>query len=214
MHTSRIALCTAISIGILAGPAFAQDAGDWTLGFGLSYSMPKYDNGDFSNDKLDGDYSTRNLTITASDSLRPSFSAEYFFRDNIGAEVWVGIPFAHTLEIQDFGSDNEISVLPATLSLTYHLQLNSPVSYVFGLGLNYTWATGGEGSGELDGVEFENSWGIAALLGVDYQVNDRNSIRADLRWIDMDNEATLDGETVGEVMIDPAVLSISFIRKF
>ena len=214
MFTSRIAICTAISIAAFAGAASAQSAGDWTLGFGLGYSMPKYDNGDISSEKLDGDYSARNLTITASDSLRPTFSAEYFFMENVGAELSIAVPYAHTLDIQDFGKDNEITLLPATLSVLYHWQLDSPVSYIFGLGVNYTWAQDGEGSGELDGIEFENSWGIAALLGVDYKLNDRNSIRGDLRWIDMDSEATLDGNKVGEVMVDPAILGISFIRKF
>ena len=45
-------------------------------------------------------------------------------------------------------------------------------------------------------------------------LNDRNAIRADVRWMDIDSDAKLNGASIGTAEIDPVVVGVSYIWKF
>lgn len=47
-----------------------------------------------------------------------------------------------------------------------------------------------------------DSWSLALHAGVDYRLSDRGALRVNLRWIDIDSEARLDGNRIGTVNID------------
>ncbi len=55
---------------------------------------------------------------------------------------------------------------------------------------------------------------MAAQLGADWVLNDRWLLNFDLRWINIETDAKLAGETIGTVEIDPWVYSINVGYRF
>ncbi len=59
-----------------------------------------------------------------------------------------------------------------------------------------------------------DSWSLALHAGVDYRLSDRGALRVNLRWIDIDSEARLDGNRIGTVNIDPRVCGVAYVHRF
>ena len=78
MNTLRIAL--AATLALAATPALAQSAGSWTFGVGAHNVAPKSDNGTLTATPLG------NLKMDVGSNVRPTITAEYFVRDNLGVE--------------------------------------------------------------------------------------------------------------------------------
>lgn len=193
-----IAACLATSA--LAAPAFAQSAGDMTLGFGIGYVQPKDDNGTVAGGQTEID-----------GNARPIVTFEYFVKDNIGVEILGALPFKHDINIggSKIGTTKH---LPPTLSLNYHFATGSAFTPFVGVGLNYT--TFFEDRSPLGDLQIEDSWGLAATLGVDYAISEKGAVRFDLRYIDIDSDVKLDGVKIGKVEVDPVVASVSYVMKF
>lgn len=197
MKTLALAL---ISAAALATPARAQEAGDMTLGLGIGYVQPKDNNGIVAG----------GTTEIGSDA-RPTITFEYFLRDNIGLEVLAALPFEHDIKIggAKIGSTKH---LPPTISLNYHFPTGGAVKPFVGLGVNYT--TFFEDRSPLGELEIDDSWGLAAHLGVDYAISEKGALRMDLRYIDIDSDVKLDGVKVGRVEVDPLVAGVAYVMKF
>ncbi len=197
MKTLALAL---ISATVLATPTLAQEAGDMTLGLGIGYVQPKDNNGIVAG----------GTTEIGSDA-RPTITFEYFLRDNIGLEVLAALPFEHDIKIggAKIGSTKH---LPPTISLNYHFPTGGAVKPFVGLGVNYT--TFFEDRSPLGELEIDDSWGLAAHLGVDYAISEKGALRMDLRYIDIDSDVKLDGVKVGRVEVDPLVAGVAYVMKF
>jgi outer membrane protein len=106
--------------------------------------------------------------------------------------------------------------LPPTLMAQYYFPIAGTgfTPYV-GLGVNYTiffdenasrnWENGAVDKSKLD---FENSWGLAAQMGVDYNINEKWLVNAAVWYIDIDTQGTLTtqlGKVKTDVQIDPWV---------
>ena len=66
----------------------------------------------------------------------------------------------------------------------------------------------------LGDLKIDNSWGLAAHLGVDYAISDKGALRMDLRYVDIDSDVKLNGAKIGRVEIDPLVAGVSYVMKF
>ena len=199
-------LAVAIAFGSLAAPAFAQQAGEWTIGIGAHQVNPKSDNGSLAGGTLDADVGS---------NVRPTITAEYFLRDNLGLEVLVSFPFQHDLDIVGVGRVGSTKHLPPTISLQYHFGQGTVKPFIGG-GVNYTRFFSTDTSGALAGSELEldDSFGLAVHAGIDFEVSQNGSIRIDARWIDIDTDVTLDGADIGTVNIDPLVYGAAYVFKF
>jgi outer membrane protein len=191
------ALATTTSLAL---PAAAQQAGDLTLGFGFHMVDPQSDNG----------------TLAGSDakvgtSARPTITAEYFIKDNLGVELLAALPFKHSVSLAGI-KVGTVKQLPPVLSLQYHFANASAFTPFVGLGVNFT--TFFSESSPLGDLRLKNSWGLAAHLGVDWAVNDKTALRVDARWADIDSKATLNGAEIGTAKIDPLVYGVSYVVKF
>lgn len=203
-----LAILSALTLSTaLAAPAVAQSAGEWTLGFGLGSVMPKSDNGSLAGGTLD---------VDVGDNIRPTLTAEYFIRDNLGIEVLAAWPFTHSVNIDGLGKVAEATHLPPTLSLNYHFNTGGAFAPFIGAGVNFTTFLDVDTEGALaaDDLDLDESWGLAAHLGFDYWVSERGALRADIRYIDINSDVKLNGAKIGEVEIDPWVVGISYIMKF
>jgi outer membrane protein len=199
-------LAAALVLGGLAAPAFAQQAGDWTFGVGVHQVNPKSDNGSVVGGTLD---------VEVGSNVRPTITAEYFVRDNLGIEVLAAWPFEHDISIKGVGQVGSTKHLPPTVSLQYHFGEGKVKPFV-GAGINYTLFMSEETEGALAGsdLELDDSFGLALHAGVDFKVGEKGAIRIDARWIDIDTDAKLNGVDIGTVNIDPLVYGAAYVFQF
>ena len=199
-------LAVALVLGGLAAPAFAQQAGEWTFGIGAHQVNPKSDNGSLVNGTLD---------VEVGSNVRPTITAEYFVRDNLGIEVLAAWPFEHDISIKGVGQVGSTKHLPPTISLQYHFGEGKVKPFV-GAGINYTLFMSEETEGALAGsdLELDDSFGLALHAGVDFKVGEKGAIRIDARWIDIDTDAKLNGVDIGTVNIDPLVYGAAYVFQF
>lgn len=196
------------ALALTAFPALAQQKGDWTLGLGLGYVVPKDNNGTVLNGAA---------TLDIGNSLRPTVTAEYFVWDNVGIEILAAWPFEHSINSDQLGGKiGTTQQLPPTVSVQYHFQNTSPVTPFLGVGLNYTTFFNEETQGALEGTNLSltDSWGVAFHAGLDYDLNERGSLRADVRWIDINSDVKVNGEKIGKAEIDPWVFGAAYVLKF
>lgn len=207
MQKTLITSALALALGAAAMPAFAQSAGDWTLGVGVHAVDPKSDNGSLVDGALKVDVDT---------DVKPTLTFEYFVRDNLGIEVIAAWPFEHDISIDGLGTVGSTKQLPPTVSLQYHFNSKSKVSPFIGAGVNYTTFFSEDTRGALEGsrLKLDDSWGLAAHAGIDFAVGERSAIRVDARWIDIDTDVKLDGAGIGTVNIDPIVYGAAYVMKF
>ena len=195
---STLALSSALAA--MAVPALAQQQGDWTVGVGIANVNPKSDNGTLAGALAEID-----------DGTALSLTVEYFFRDNWGVELLAATPFEHTATVTGVGTVST-KHLPPTLSVNYHFANDSKFTPFVGAGINYT--TFFEESSALGTVSLSDSVGLALHAGLDVAISDKGSLRADLRWIDINSDAYLNGAFIGEAEIDPIVFGLSYIHNF
>lgn len=206
-------LRTAITLlAFAAAPAFAQSAGDWTLGVGVHTVAPKSGNGTLVATPLG------NLKMDVGNNTRPTVTAEYFLKDHLGLEVLAALPFQHDIDVVGVGKVGSTKHLPPTVSLQYHFGQGKVRPFV-GLGLNYTRFFSTKTSGPIAGTKLNlsDSWGLAGHVGIDFQVSQKGAIRVDYRKIDIDTDVKLNGANLGTkntVNIDPSVYGIAYVFSF
>jgi outer membrane protein len=207
MRTLKL-LCPLAAAAALftATPALAQQAGDWTFGLGAHVVDPKSDNGSLAGGALEADVGS---------NWRPTFTGEYFFRDNWGIEVLASLPFEHDIELNGVKAGST-KHLPPTVSLQYHFNGSEKVKPFIGAGINYTIFFSQSTTGPLAGtdLDLDNSLGLALHGGLDFAVGTDKYIRVDARWIDIDTDVEVNGGGVGTVNIDPMVYGAAFVWKF
>jgi outer membrane protein len=207
MKHKSLSCLVAAALAVAAVPAFAQSAGDWTLGIGLHQVDPKSDNG-----KLAGG----TLPLSVDSDAKPSVTLEYFVRDNVGIEVLGALPFKHEIAVKGVGKVGETKHLPPTVSLQYHFNSAGKVSPLLGLGINYTTFFSEDTQGALAGTKLKlgDSWGLAAHAGLDFKISDKAAVRVDVRWADIDSSVKVDGAKLGTANIDPLVYGAAYVLKF
>lgn len=200
-------LTIALAALLAASPALAQQQGDWTMGLGFHQVNPKSDNGSLAGGTL---------PVSIGSNQRPTITLEYFIRDNIGIELLAALPFQHDVDIDGLGKVGSVRHLPPVLSVQYHVPTGTALTPFFGVGVNYTHFYGESTTGALRGSELKlkDSWGLALHAGLDWQVSERGAIRADLRWIDIDSDVTLDRQRMGSVAVDPLVYGVAYVWRF
>ena len=200
-------LAIALAFGGLALPAFAQDAGQWTFSVGAHQVNPKSNNGSLAGNTLD---------VEVGSNVRPTVTAEYFVRDNLGIEVLAALPFEHDINIEGLGRVGSTKHLPPVVSLQYHFNGKGKVSPLVGVGVNYTKFFSETTRGALAGgdLSLRGSWGLALHAGLDFKLNEKSAIRVDARWMDIDTRVRLDGVNLGTANIDPLVYGAAYVLKF
>lgn len=199
-------LCVpAILCALTAAPLHAQSQGDWTLGLGVGWVGPKSDNGTLT-------VGTSAFDVDVNTSVRPTITAEYFIRDNLGVEILAAWPFEHDIDLVGLGRAGTTKHLPPTISLNYHFPTQSAWKPYVGIGVNYTYFFDEESA--LGDLDLDGSWGVAVQAGIDYSISQTAALRANVRWIDIDTDVTLDGTPLGEAEIDPIIVQFAYVFKF
>ncbi len=187
---------------VFSSAANAYEKGDWLLRVGVGHVDPKSDNGDIA-------------SVDSGTAL--VFNGTYFFTPNVGFEILAATPFSHDIELAADGTKvGETKHLPPTFSLQYHFDTQSAFRPYVGAGLNYTLFFDEETTGPLAGtsLSLDDSFGLAAQVGADFDISDTMFVNFDVRWIDINTDAELDGVALEEVEIDPVVYSLTLGWQF
>lgn len=186
-------MVAAVLLGLAGtGTALAHEQGDWLMRFGASYVDPKSDNSEIV--EVDGATSlTVNLT--------------YMVTANLGIELLAAYPFEHDIDLVGGGEVASAKHLPPTLSFQYHFLPDGGFQPYVGLGLNHTQFFSEDTTGALAGtdLDLDRSWGVALQVGADVPFNEKWFMNLNVRWMDIDTDASLDGAELGKVEIDPFI---------
>jgi len=194
------ALALAALTGTTAAPALAQEKGDMLLGLGVGWIEPD----DGSNIPALG-----GQELGADGAASATITFEYFIADRVGIELLAAWPFTHDLELSG-NQIGETKHLPPTLSLQYYFTNKSRVTPFVGAGINYTYFF----DEELDSgasLDLDDSWGYALHAGADFAISERSALRADVRYIDIETDASVGGGVgdIGSVDISPWVFNLA-----
>ena len=166
--------------------------------------------------------------VGVENAVVPELDFTYFLTDNIAAELILATS-PHDIVgegvIEPLGEIAEVMVLPPTLTLQYHFLPNGDFIRPYaGVGINYSIFYSQDSTSSLENalggatdVDLDDSVGVAFQLGADFPINDRWFLNADVKYIQIDTEATLttgsDVRTV-EVDLDPIVAGVGVGFRF
>ncbi|SFL90694.1 OmpW/AlkL family protein [Marinobacter zhejiangensis] len=235
MKTSTLAGCL-----LMTGVAQAHEAGDFLLRVGAALVDPDTSSGNVmlgGNGVGDG-----NWQVDVDSDTQLGITATYMLTDHIGVGLLGATPFSHDINaagsIDGAGKLGETKHLPPTLTAQFYpLDSTSQFQPYVGIGINYTnffeekttaTLTGAVdsalGGGVIDGtaLRLDDSFGIAAELGLDVKLTDRIGLNASMWWIDIDTTAKIDaiqnGQTIGtaevDVDIDPMAYMVGLSYTF
>jgi outer membrane protein len=206
---SRILIPLAVAAALATPLAAHAEKGDWLFRVGLSQVNPEADNL-----RLPGAF------VVVDSDISPTFNVSYFLTNHISTELLAAWPFVHGIDLKpDAGGVTRIGNvehLPPTLSLNWHFNPNGTFRPYIGAGLNYTIFSSEETRGPLAGskLELDESFGAAGQVGVDISTRGNWFINLNLRYIQIESDAKLDGADLGKIEINPWVGGVHVGYKF
>lgn len=230
MNKSRMIRGVALSVlaSLMATGVGAADAPKFKSRVGITNVNPESSNSTIAGGGLLPSYPT-GLAIDVQDDNMLTFNGVYMLTKNIGIELLAALPFDHDIDVVGLGTIGSTKHLPPTLSAQYYFNNSSAFTPYVGLGINYTLFFQEEltsGAADLLSTELAaalmtpitvntsdislgDSAGFAYQVGVDYDINENMLINLDVRKMDIDTEVKIIGVDVGEVIIDPTVVSLN-----
>ena len=211
-----------VSAAILALPmaASAYEKGDILVKIGSATVVPD----DLSDDiqEIAGE------AVSADNETQVGISGTYMLSDKLGIEVLAATPFTHNIKAKggtlDGAEIGEIKHLPPTISAQYYfLGSESKFQPYVGAGINYTIFFSEDVGADAAGlgytkIKLDNSLGLAAQVGVDYQINKKWFLNASAMYADISTEATLTGPGATTLNVDydldPMVYRVNVGYKF
>lgn len=158
-----------------------------------------------------------------STAVVPEFDITYYLNSNWSLELILATT-NHDVSAINTAVGNidlgDVWLLPPTLTFQYHFTSMGNFRPYLGTGLNYTIFYSADEGPVADNVDYDNAVGFAFQAGIDYMLNDRWFINADVKKILLNTDATVNatsalGATVGaDVDIDPWVFGVGFGIKF
>ncbi|HCO59238.1 MAG TPA: outer membrane protein OmpW [Porticoccaceae bacterium] len=214
-----------LATGLLGGAtgAMAYDTGDLIVRAGVASVQPDEDS---SNLELNGvNLSGTGVGVDNSEAL--GLTLTYMLSPNLGLGVLAATPFEHDIKANGLGVDaGDTKHLPPTVTLQYFpMDPSSALQPYVGIGINYTVFFSEGVDSDLEGVlgsdadlDLDDSFGLAAQIGVDYALDDNWVLNASVWYLDIDTEAEFkfdSGDRVeADVDIDPWVYMVGVGYKF
>ena len=190
-----------VALIALMGMSASAMAGQWQVKVGSSVISPTQDTdilGGAANVEADHEY-----------AFTPS--VEYFFNDNISAELLLATPISHDVLVNgDNGA--KIKHLPPTLTAKYHFKNSTRFTPYIGVGGTAFIAWDEEGVVK----DVKEDFGFAGQIGFNFQPADAKNwgVFFDARYAQLSPEVTLINNTKFDLDIDPMVYTIGYSYKF
>jgi len=207
----KTALPTLLAAGIAAAAfttstqAFAYGAGDFFTRVGVAKVEPKSDNGSLADGAFD---------VDVQDDSAFAFTLGYRFTDKLGVELLAAEPFDHDVYLNDANLAST-DHLPPTLTVQYYPLggTSARVQPYAGIGVNYTRFSD-ETIATGDDLDLDDSWGAAGQLGIVLLIDENWALNAAAWYLDIDTDASLNGNDIGTVEIDPVVVMAGLSFRF
>lgn len=202
-NARRNPILAAVVLALASSPVFASD---WFFRGGATHVSPDSDNGVLAG----------TLALDIDSNTQLGLSVGRFLTDQWAVEVLAATPFKHTARLNGVRAV-DFKHLPPTVSAQYYFgSRDAAVRPFIGAGVNFTWVFDEQERGPVAGtrVELDNSWGLAAQAGLLWNVSETWHATADVRWIDIESDATLNGASIGTATVDPLVFSVMFGTSF
>ena len=153
------------------------------------------------------------LNVGVNNAIVPELDFTYMIRDSIGVELILATS-RHQVS-SSLGNLGGVGVLPPTLLLQYHFNHAGRIRPYVGAGINYTlfYNNGLSAGGQSISVD-NHSFGPALQAGVDFQVTKKLYVNADIKTIWMKTGASMGGQSLGTLHIDPLVIGLGVGMKF
>lgn len=207
-----LSLCLVLAASGCSTVTVAAARGDWLVRFGVSHVAPDA--------QSDATALGSTTGVDVNSDTRLSFTIAYLFADHWAVELLGALPFEHEIKatgaIAGLGTIGRTKHLPPVLSLQYHFQPRARIRPYVGVGVNYTNFFDTEAQGALAGtsLRLEDSWGLAAQIGTDFDLSNGWFGNVDVRYIDIDTEATSPVAGTFDISLDPWVVTLSLGRAF
>jgi outer membrane protein len=190
-----------VALIALMGISAPTMAGQWQVKVGGSVIAPTQDTS-----------LNATTTVKADNELAFTPSVEYFFNDNISAELLLATPISHSVLVN--GSEAaKVKHLPPTLTAKYNFKNSTRFTPYVGVGATAFIAW--DESGLAKNVK--NDIGYAAQVGMNFQPADAKNwgVFVDVRYADLNPEVKLvDGKTKFDLDIDPVIYTLGYSYKF
>lgn len=157
-----------------------------------------------------------------SDEYVPTLQLEYFFTQNISAELLCCMA-RHDVAATNtaLGTVNlgKVSHFPPTVTVKYHFTQHERFQPYVGAGFNYTTFFDSElpAGGPVTSISYGDSFGGALQAGFDYRLNDDWSINVDVRkvWISTEVDIHAGATAISaDVDINPAIVTAGLGYRF
>ncbi|MDO5543656.1 MAG: OmpW family outer membrane protein [Acinetobacter sp.] len=197
-----------VALIALMGMSASAMAGQWQVKVGGSVLAPTQDT-----DILNGA-----VNVEADHEYAFTPSVEYFFNDNISAELLLATPISHDVLVNG-DSAAKIKHLPPTLTAKYHFKNSTRFTPYIGVGGTAFVAWDEEGVAK----DVKEDFGFAGQIGFNFQPADAKNwgVFFDARYAQLSPEVTLTDDTAAalgikkfDLDIDPMVYTIGYSYKF
>ncbi|MCA4789488.1 MULTISPECIES: OmpW/AlkL family protein [Acinetobacter] len=193
-----------VALIALMGMSASAMAGQWQVKVGGSVISPTQDS------------TTLGLNVEADHEYAFTPSVEYFFNDNISAELLLATPISHDVLVEG-ESAVKIKHLPPTLTAKYHFKNATRFTPYIGVG-GTAFVAWDEKSDALGKVKVKEDFGFAGQIGFNFQPADAKNwgVFVDARYAQLSPEVTLVdvGNHKFDLDIDPMVYTIGYSYKF
>ncbi len=200
-------LLAVAAIGLSAGSIFTVQADTpLIVRIGGHNVDPKSDNGSLAADTLQ---------VEVDDALGLTLNFSYFLAPNVAIDVLGAVPFEHDISINGSKAGSTVH-LPPTVSLQYHFAPKTSIDPFIGVGVNYTLFWEDKLDDPNTGLELDDSFGFAARIGADWSLGPEGRwvLTADLRYMDIDTDVSVNGADVGTVEIDPLAYGLALGYRY
>ena len=192
-----------VALIALMGMSASAMAGQWQVKVGGSVISPTQDTdilGGAANVEADHEY-----------AFTPS--VEYFFNDNISAELLLATPISHDVLVNG-DSAVKIKHLPPTLTAKYNFKNSTRFTPYIGVG--GTAFVAWDEKSDLGKVKVKEDFGFAGQIGFNFQPADAKNwgVFFDARYAQLSPEVEIEGVTKFDLDIDPMVYTIGYSYKF
>ncbi|NVK73149.1 MAG: outer membrane beta-barrel protein [Oceanospirillaceae bacterium] len=188
-------LPAAALVSALCSPmVLAHNAGDFFVRGGLATVMPNESS----------DYVTGSDELEINNDTQVGVTFTYMLTEQVGVELLAATPFTHTVSTKSLGDVAEVSHLPPSVMAQYYFgKANSQVRPYVGAGLNYTVFFDEKAKGTVvTDVDLDNSFGLAAQVGVDVNFAENWFANASLWYMDINTDVHTNAGTF-DTDIDP-----------
>ena len=140
-------------------------------------------------------------------------SVEYFFNDNISAELLLATPISHDVLVNG-DSALKIKQLPPTLTAKYNFKNSTRFTPYIGVG--GTAFVAWDEKSDLGKVKVKEDFGFAGQIGFNFQPADAKNwgVFFDARYAQLSPKVEIEGLDPFDLDIDPMVYTIGYSYKF